>query len=462
MNKWHLFFLPSFLMIAASGCNKSDFLDKRPDNSLIVPSTLQDVQEMLDNDVVMNGFGGAGLVPALGETGSDNYYLTDTQYNSSLPPLYRNCYIWNKQLYGGEDILDWNFPYRCVLYSNIVLEALEGISPASGEQAQWNEDKGAALFHRAHSIYQVAQVFAAPYDSAMASTLPGVPLRMQADIHEVIQRGTLSETYQQIIADLTESIRLLPVITKYKTRPSRPAAYALLARVCQTMEEYPKSLLYADSCLSLSGQIMDYNDIANTGTFPFSRTNEEVLFNAAWLAANLYPVTILFSEADTALYRMYDGNDLRKELFFTDIGRGPSFRGTYDQDGLMACGPATDEVMLIKAECLARAGETSASMKQLNTLLIRRYRTGTFIPLIAIDADDALHIVLQERRKELLMRALRWTDLRRLNKDPRFAVTLTRVVNGVAYTLPPNDARYTYSIPDKVIQMNPGMEQNAR
>ena len=60
------------------------------------------------------------------------------------------------------------------------------------------------------------------------------------------------------------------------------------------------------------------------------------------------------------------------------------------------------------------------------------------------------------------MRGLRWTDLRRLNRDPRYAVTLTRSINGTTYMLPPNDARYVYPIPDAVIAANPGMEQNVR
>jgi hypothetical protein len=81
--------------------------------------------------------------------------------------------------------------------------------------------------------------------------------------------------------------------------------------------------------------------------------------------------------------------------------------------------------------------------------------------MVAIDAEDALRKVLLERRKELVFRAIRWTDLRRLNKDPRFATTLRRVVLGQEYLLPPNDNRYVYPIPTNEIEAS-GVPQNPR
>jgi len=60
------------------------------------------------------------------------------------------------------------------------------------------------------------------------------------------------------------------------------------------------------------------------------------------------------------------------------------------------------------------------------------------------------------------MRGTRWIDLRRLNKEGLYTTNLQRVVNGTVYTLPANDPRYTYPIPDEVIQFNPSMPQNPR
>ena len=100
-------------------------------------------------------------------------------------------------------------------------------------------------------------------------------------------------------------------------------------------------------------------------------------------------------------------------------------------------------------------------MSDLNMLLEKRYVAGTFVPLSATDAEDALIKVLAERRKELVFRGLRWPDLRRLNKDPRFAKTITRSLDGEIFELPPNSPRYVLPIPQKVIELS-GIKQNDR
>ena len=123
-------------------------------------------------------------------------------------------------------------------------------------------------------------------------------------------------------------------------------------------------------------------------------------------------------------------------------------------------GLATDELFLIKAECLARAGNASGALSTLNDLLRARYAQGTFVDLHADDPQQALRLVLQERRKELVFRGIRWSDLRRLNKEGA-GIVLTRLLNGKTYTLPANSNKYTLPIPPDEIALN-GIEQNPR
>ena len=100
-------------------------------------------------------------------------------------------------------------------------------------------------------------------------------------------------------------------------------------------------------------------------------------------------------------------------------------------------------------------------MNDLNALLKKRYLTGTYIDRTASSANDALVQILTERKKELAFRGLRWMDLRRLNREPQFATTLTRVINGQTYTLQPNSIRYALPIPDDEIALS-GLQQNPR
>ncbi len=122
-----------------------------------------------------------------------------------------------------------------------------------------------------------------------------------------------------------------------------------------------------------------------------------------------------------------------------------------------------DELYLVRAESYARAGNATAAMADLNTLLRTRWQAGTYTDMVAASPDDALAKILPERRKELLFRNIRWADLKRLNKDTRFAVTLSRTVNGTTYTLPPNDLRYQVLLPEDAVTYGKGvLVQNPR
>jgi hypothetical protein len=117
---------------------------------------------------------------------------------------------------------------------------------------------------------------------------------------------------------------------------------------------------------------------------------------------------------------------------------------------------------LIRSECNARLGNVQTAINDLNSLLINRYKKGSYVPYTtALSGGQLLTVILNERIKELYYRGLRWTDLRRLNLDDRFKVTLNRSVNGNNYSLPPNDPRYAYPIPDQEIQLS-GIQQNQR
>jgi len=443
-------FLPTVLLAA---CKKSAFLDTKPDSTISVPTSISDCQALMDNDVAMNGYGLSGY-PSLGETGSDDYYV-NSSFFSQYTPTDQNAVIWAAETFTGGEVNDWDLPYRTVLYSNVVLDALKKLQPATDELDSFNNAKGSAFFFRGFAYFQLVQIFTKPYDEGTAAVDPlGLPLRQTTNIDEKITRSSLQNTYDQIIGDLSAAIPLLPVFSASVTRPSRTAAYAMLARASLSMRRYPAALLYADSCLQIRHALMDYNDVTPGGPLPFTRTNPEVIFGAAMYPTG--PCSIGRSFTDSLLLASYQPNDKRKTLFFS---RG-RFIGVYDEKGYAFCGLATDEMYLTRAECYARTGNIDAAMNDLDSLMIKRMSTGTFTPYTALDANDALQQILQERRKELLYRGIRWTDLRRLNMDASTATMLSRTVAGTIYTLSPNSPRYVYYIPPNVLSFNTKMQQN--
>jgi len=455
-------YLSIALIFCIAGCSKSSFLDTKPDPSLVVPSTVEDYQAILDNDLNMNGEYGYGVVPALGETGADNYYLTQDNYNGYFTPLYQRCYTWDKNIFTNEQIADWNVPYQCIYFANIVLDGLENFNVTPDKQETYNNAKGSALFYRAHMFYQLAQIFANTYNTDSAALMPGIPLRLTSAINEKLNRGTLKDTYEKIIEDTRDAIALLPVKPLYATRPSTVACYGLLARTYLTMANYDSASFYANSFLQLQNTLMDYNTIDPNNEYPFAVFNDEDIFQCEMISGpDNIPVNPYLSFVDSNLYNSYADNDLRKTLFFKPLGVDYYFTGSYSGGYQLFAGIATDEMYLIRAECEARKHNISAALTDLNSLLVKRYVSGSFIPYTEAGTPDVLNVILNERRKELCFRSLRWTDLRRLNQEGE-NIILERDINGQQYFLLPNDKRYVYPIPSSVISFNPEMQQNIR
>lgn len=445
-------------------CNKGEFLNEKPNTSLLVPTSLSDFQKLLDNSDNMNISGLLGIV------GSDDYYLPNRKVWEALPSVSeRNGYIWAKDIYQGtENISDWAYPYRQVLYANIVLEGLSKLTPNTINQAEYDRIKGQALFIRGHAFFNLAQHFSEAYDVNTAKQVLGVPIRLEADVAVKSVRANLQQTYDQILSDLMQAAFLLPdkIPGVDRNRPYKVAAQALISRIYLCMRNYDMALKYAETTLAFYSKLMSYSTLSTSSTFPIPVDNPETIYSclpnitASRLIgiSRIAPNTLVNDE----LYKSYSANDLRKTIFFTNSAtyNKPVFRATYDGSTRAFSGIATDELYLIKAECQIRIKNYQDGLATLNQLIRTRYVKDTFVDLNAPNKDAALTIVLLERRKELPFRGLRWSDLRRLNKDGA-NITLTRTLDGVVYTLPPNSPLYVMPIPPDEIRLS-GLEQNVR
>ena len=447
-------FVFRFLIIITFFPSCKKFLDAKPDKALTSPETLQDLRGLLDNDGRMNRY-----YPNAGQISCDDYYVTDADFASSTLVDQRENYNW---LHGYKDD-NWSYTYQRIANVNVVLDNVDKVR-LNGEPAnERNTVKGAALFIRGFSTLLAAQVYTVPYNALTADTEPGLPLKLTSDINEPVVRGSLEQVYEQIINDFTYASKLLPVSSNPVTRPNRAAAYGALAYTFLLMQDYDKAGNYADSSLMLYNTLIDYNTLNAADADPFTLFNSEVVFQASIISCALLSLSKV--KVDTFLYNSYDADDLRKILFFKDNGNGTfTFKGNYEgkPNAALFCGVATDELYLIKAECLARSGNIDSAMDILNQLLATRWKTGTFVPFDATSPHEALTIILTERRKELCIRGgRRWADLRRLNQNPGFEITLIRIINGQTYTLAPNSPRYAFLIPQTVIDIA-GIEQNRR
>lgn len=447
------------LTINLTSCKK-DWLDRKPDSRLVVLETLEDYQPLMDNSLLYS-------TGSLGEVGADNYFLPES-FLVGTNQININQYLWAPSGYGAPSQGSWTSAYQNIFTCNTAINGLNKISKDNNNRSQWDQIYGSALFYRAFQYYQLSQVFMKPYDSTSANDDPGLPLRLDADITKTASRGTAQEVYTQLLNDLILSKAYLPnSIQAYKTRPTKIAALALLAQVYLSLGDFTNAFANVDSALKINSALLDYNQLptpssnASLGfTIQFPQ-NPEVFFYSG-MTTGLLRNNI--AAIDSNLFKSYTTNDLRKTFYFNASNLSSiRFRGTYNGSSAITLFSAigVDELYLIRAECFARKGDLTGAMNDLNTLLSKRWKTGTFVPFTATDITDALTKVLNERRKELVFRNSRWTDLRRLNKDSRFSKTITRLYKGQAYNLVPGSNLYSWPIPDDEILYS-GIAQNPR
>jgi tetratricopeptide (TPR) repeat protein len=441
------------ISVVFNSCKK-DWFDVKSEKKLAVPSTLEDFQALLDNTNVMN-FNDVSL----GEAASDGHYVTDLTYNG-FNQKSKNSYTWSQQQ-PYREVVEWGFvgvgAYTRIYYCNLILDGLKKIKD---QNVIFKNVLGQVLFQRARTFYQLSQVFAPPHLPGRTDNELGIPLRSEADINLPSKRSTLKETYDHIIDDLLLAKDLLPDLPEFKSRGSKSSAYALLARVYLSIEDYANAGKYADLSLKIYSTLINYNQLDLSATQPITIFNSECIFQAGMTTSSAQSIAQNRMLIEVSFFNNYSEEDRRKYIFFrhNTSTNTVSYKGSYSGNALPFSGLATDELYLIRAECNARAGKITEAMKDLNTLLMNRYKPG-FVSQVAVSQDDALRQILEERKKELLMRGLRWSDLRRLNRDDRFRVSLTRVVNGKTYTLEPNSYKYTFPIPEDIIQTS-GILQN--
>lgn len=455
------FQIATILILVIAGLNISckKFLDEKSNKKLAIPETLDDFQALLDNTGYTNESGCSE-----GETSSDDYYLTEADWGELTYETDKNMYNWGSGIIFSDKVgSGWTVGYRAIYYCNTVLEGLERVEANIKQGQQFRDIKGQACFIRANVFFDMAMVWCKAYDEQSSSADLGLPLHLVTDFNVKLKRASLKQTYQQIIDDLNTAINLLPNTAVSKWRSSRAACYGLLARVYLSMRDYKNASLNADACLQLYSNLMDYSTLDNTSNNPIALNNEEIIFNRSMLSTDA--VDVLTAKISDDLYESYAGNDLRKAVFYRKRPDGTfRFKGSYLQGSTLFSGLATDEIYLTRAECLARNGRIEEAMADLNKLLTSRWKKenglSTFVALRANSQAEALNLILDHRRKELVMRGIRWMDIKRLNKEGA-NISLNRTINGQTYRLPANDHRFALPLPEDVIRLS-GMQQNPR
>ena len=446
------------LAVVSTSCRKYVEIEQQSTRTLKYTT---DYRYTMNNNSVLEG---TFSYPILS---GDDTEITDPTRILALGDILSNVYTWAaKYTSESQSDADWDRMYKSIYTCNEVIQGV--LSSEGGAQAEKEKIYAEALVHRAYSYLILVNMYGKQYTASTAATDLGVPLLTTPNLYTSLRRAPVADVYAQILKDLNESVSKLPALPDYNVRPAKVSVYAILSKTYLDMRDFTKAGLYADSALSLQSTLLDLKTYASApGTVPVRLKDPEVILS------KIPGVTYTAISISNDLLAAMGTNDLRYKIFTnTRATFGTSFSTAFtgrassryllNGEYTVVNGPSVPEMMLIKAECLARAGSADGAMAVVNNLRKKRFLDADYVPLTTGTADAALQTVIEEKRKEFDGTGLRWFDQKRLSLDPAFAATKTRTFNGATYTLEPNGNRYIYPIGDKYILLNPEIEQNPR
>lgn len=466
------------LLFGMSSCK--DFLDVEPSNSgdsetaIKTPADAQVMINGLMRSMTSSDYYGRNFMLYGDVKGGD---LTVFSQGRGLDALYSFNHSANSNSFSGF----WSQIYNSILQANNLLESIQKIEDA-GATTSFNTYKGQALTARAMMYFDLVRLYGKPYDDAKTSY--GVPIvlsRLDATAQPL--RGTVEQTYTQILADLKTAAPLLS-----KTKSNGYLNYygnlALQARVYLYMKDYANALKAAEEIINSNVYSLYSNaawldswkaqfgseSIFELGVFPsendlttgslgyyLRRKGHGGSTVLGWFVASDYFINRIKQDpADVRLGIM--SND---EISATRLGAIYKYSGSTTLSG---DGKATSTAVNIKVIRLseiyliaAEAALPTDKFKAAGYLNAIRKRSPTLLPATALTITEDM--ILDERSKELVGEGHRFFDMIRLNRS----ITFNDEVGSLVIAHRPKTIDRTFPktllpIPQSEINANPGLK----
>jgi len=440
--------LYKILFVAAAGwaltsCDK--YLDVKP-KGLVIPERLADYEGILNSPTMTRTF-------PLNLLDFTDDYFNNIDVLAQSPAA--NGYYWRPIITVNEKASPdvWGPLYRVIYDANVIINGVPATPEANTELA--NSVIGEALVIRANCYLELLTVFARSYHPATAANTPGLPLVTSINVTDKTPaRSTLKATVDTLIANINRAIPLLPTSNTNKSRVTKYVAWGLLSRIYLYMGDFENAEKYTDLALDAPHAMLDYNAYATYSAVPRYEQSSEVLWHRAAVSGS--PLFMIYSDD---LKAHFNDDDIRYTFLTTTNNNGlgrSSLPGTYN------FGITFPELYLTKAELLARKNQYDDAMDIVNMIRQNRIKTAAYADQTAGSGEEALALVLAERRRELAFSGLRWFDMKRLDREGRMPEVkrINPDTQEVYATLAPGSANYTFEIPVRVQLFNPGMELN--
>lgn len=480
--KLSIFIASLFLVF---GCAE-DYLETAPTEFI----SAEDLQEAAENNpdlvagilsgiyttMVETGTGGTNLDhDDFGQKGYDIYgdflssdmVLTATNYG-----WYRSLteYVPTQDFTSNDNYKPWRYYYRIIRSSNEVIAALGGndIVPEL-EENRWVLGQAKTL--RAHSYFYLTQYFAKGYDPSAEI----LPLYIEP-MKESLPKSSTKEIYDYMISDLTDAISLLSDFDRLnKSQINQYVAKGVLAYVYGITGEVSEMKTITEDVINNGGfPLMSATEVLggfNDVTTPAWMWGQDITTDLGldlvswWGQVDLYTYSYAWAgdpkTIDKGLFDAIPANDVRKGQFFNVPGEDYLMPLDKFYDPAKKIGGqrviTTDyvymrvaEMYLLNAEASARSGDEPGARTRLGELLSKRGVSPAY--LNELSGAALLDEIYLQTRIEL------WGEGKSYLALKRFKKSTTRGSNHLSHvgvTVPYDDDRLTFKIPESEIQNNP-------
>lgn len=446
------------IVFSLSACDK--YLDIKP-KGYVIPQTVEEFERIL-NGIDMTKLLSDGI-----ERLADDFYDPKIIKDENILSRDYKAYMWLPDIYTTvEDYRGysyWDMLYRRMYQYNAVINGID--NSTGGTAIRKSTAKARGRVGRALLLYYLVNLYSKPYHELNSKTDLGVPIVTATNIETPLpDRGTVEQTFSFIIKELNESIDDLPDYAINYFEITKGAAYGFLARTHLIMGDYDKAANAATAALAFNNKLVDYNNeytvsgdrfsVKQNSILMFSETQPESIF------VHLFDYVrgMAYKNMPNETVQLFESSDIRRMNIYTDFNTGlHSYMNPVSYE--YNVGISTPEMFLIRAESNARLGKIQLAMDDINNLRKNRIQTAAYQDMSASDPVDATKKVLKERRRELLFKAVRWFDIRRLHDDPIYGFTPRHyLADGTYFELEKNSPRLVLTIPDPAI--SDGIVQN--
>ncbi len=328
--------------------------------------------------------------------------------------------------------------YFAISVTNHLLERVPGLTDLG--ETEKNQILGEAHFLRALHYHNLVKLWGPV--PLITSTIESVETASQ------VTQSPVDEVYAQILSDLQEAERLMTNATQTK-QASLGAVKALLARVYLYRGEWAQAQAKADEVLAMGYDLAD--DYAALFT-PGAETPEAIFLLDFTIQDfnnfGYYFQTRREVRPTPDLFDAYEEIDARRawSIEASSSGRltGTKFPTTTGEEDFHVI--RLGEVILIRAEALARQGQLAEAVDAYNRIRIRAGLTPHVLGEDVTTQQDVLAAIWNERRLELAFEGDRWPDLLRTGRATE--------VLGI------RECQTLFPIPESELNVAPNMTQN--